>query len=502
MHDTQPSSNLQGKPAFTVLATLLIISLILLLHFTFIAPNHKPVANEQVQETKPEQLVPEKLAAAKAPGSIPQPQQVAVRGTEDHAPAAEPKEPPATMQEAELSTPTEVKQKAVEPLLSQEPDEVAPEEIVKATDPPAQPPIKTVAEESVMGMEASVLPAQISPVQVAIKEPKKDIEAVSVVVQENIIVYSVHAGSFKSLEQADSLVEKLRAKNYPSFLYTRTDKRGNLIYVVTAGKYGSRGLAREASNELSRQGFDNFVSRAKHSLYFGPPVSTEKTTIDKESKKFREFLNSLNSRYSRNSAVQEALKSWSIDTTFDSALTKINADRTFFHMAAGRQGLLMQPIATDLTVIQSLNLPIILAVYLPNHPWPRYLTIIGMDPDNVMFASATERHPIMVNRLTLLNYWSGEAYLIWKNYLDLQGAISKNSRSGSVKNLKQLLRDLGYQKISVNQSIDEETLLIIKNIQKKYGLREDGIVGPLTKIAIYNESDIFKKPTLTTLAQN
>jgi murein L,D-transpeptidase YcbB/YkuD len=54
----------------------------------------------------------------------------------------------------------------------------------------------------------------------------------------------------------------------------------------------------------------------------------------------------------------------------------------------------------------------------------------------------------------------------------------------------------------VNQVFDNNTLLILKKIQQKYGLREDGKVGPLTKIALYNESDTFKKPTLTKLAQN
>jgi murein L,D-transpeptidase YcbB/YkuD len=43
---------------------------------------------------------------------------------------------------------------------------------------------------------------------------------------------------------------------------------------------------------------------------------------------------------------------------------------------------------------------------------------------------------------------------------------------------------------------DKETLQIIKAIQAKYGLHIDGLVGPLTKIALYNESNEFTKPSL------
>ena len=507
MHDTQPSSNMQRKPAFTVLATVLIISLVLLLHFSFNVAPEKQVANEHVEQPKPAVAEVHKPEHPEAGEQIsepePQHQQAAVHAKPDPLPVdkVEPSRPSA--QETELPVQAAVDPRQ-EPTASAAPGETreAAAEIAPAAEPPQQQAEQTAATITSDEIQAVAPPGETGPAEPVSEEPLKNIEAISPLKQKKVVVYSVHAGTFESLAQADSLVEKLRSRDYPSFLYTRTDNTGNLIYVVVAGKYGSRGIARDVGAELKKQGFDNFVSRAKHSLYFGPPVSPEKTTINQESKKFKAFLNGLNSRHSRNNAMQEALRSWSIETTLDRSLAKINTDRTFFHRAAGRHAMLMQPLATDLTVVQRLNLPTILAIYLPNHPWPKYLTIIGMNGDNVLFASADERQPILVNRPTLQNYWSGEAYLIWKNYLGLQGPISKNSSSDSVITLKQFLSDMGYQEISPTQSIDEKTLLIIKDIQKKYGLKEDGIVGPLTKIALYNESKMFKKPSLTELAKN
>ncbi len=481
MHDTQPSSNLQGKPAFTVLATVLIISLILLLHFTFNAPNQKPVANK-VHETKPaqpEKLVPEKLAEAKAPSSVPQPQQAAVHETPVQEPKIEAEQPLSAAQEAVLPV---------------QPKEVPRQE---KADPATLAETKEAATED---LAAPVSPPQASLPQRAENVLQKENEETPVQKQENAVIYSVHAGSFSNLDQADKMVEKLRARNYPSFLYTRTDKGGNLAYVVVAGKYNSRNLAKEASSQLKTLGFDNFVSRAKHSLYFGP--SNVKITSSEESKKFQDFLYGLNSRHSRNSAMQEALKLWLPGATVDGDLQKINADRAFFKKAAEKHDQLIQPIAADLIMIQRLNLPTILAIYLPNHLWPKYLTITGMDDDLIIFAAEQGRKPIITDWTTLQNYWSGEAFLLWKDYLGIDDSLSKTSRNNSVKAVKQLLFDQGHTKISINQTYDKYTQKAIMEIQKKYGLREDGIVGPLTKIALYSESDTFKKPSLTKLAQN
>ena len=506
MHDTQPSSSMQRKPAFTVFATILVVSLILLLHFTFNDGPEKQVVKEHVEQPQPavaEVREPEQPAGEQVSDPEPQPQQAEGHETPGPLPVdeVEPPRPSAPETELPVQPPADPQLESTASVAPGDAQEAAAE-IAAEAEPPPQQAEQTAAAAASDEIQTDAPPGEIGAAEPVNEEPLKNIAAISPLKQKKMVVYTVHAGTFKSLAQADSLVEKLRSREYPSFLYTRTDNTGSLIYVVVAGKYGSQGLAGEVSAQLSRHGFDNFVSRARHSLYFGPPVSPEKTTINKESKIFQEFLSGLNSRHSRNSAMQEALRSWSIDTSFDNSLAKINTDRTFFHQAANRHAMLMQPLATDLSVVQHLNLPTILAIYLPGHPWPKYLTIIGMEGDNILFATAADRQPLMVNRSTLLNYWSGEAYLIWKNYLDLQGPISKSSSSDSVKNLKQFLRDMGHQEISLNQSIDEKTLLVIKNIQKKYGLEEDGIVGPLTTIALYNESNIFKKPSLTKLAQN
>jgi general secretion pathway protein A len=43
---------------------------------------------------------------------------------------------------------------------------------------------------------------------------------------------------------------------------------------------------------------------------------------------------------------------------------------------------------------------------------------------------------------------------------------------------------------------DEQTKKVVRQIQRKHGLKPDGIVGPLTKIVLYNEKKTLKIPHL------
>jgi general secretion pathway protein A len=59
------------------------------------------------------------------------------------------------------------------------------------------------------------------------------------------------------------------------------------------------------------------------------------------------------------------------------------------------------------------------------------------------------------------------------------------------------LLDMGYDKIKINPVYDDQTRAAVKKIQKKYGLKADGLVGPLTKIVLYNEKKSLKIPHIT-----
>jgi cell division protein FtsN len=318
--------------------------------------------------------------------------------------------------------------------------------------------------------------------------------------------HSVHVGTFRSPSQAEERVAELRASGYPSFLYTQESSSGNTVYVVVAGKYQSYALAKEAGRSLSKAGYSNFVARAKDSLDAGltgaePQAQTgivvERPRNSGEGQNFLNFLQGLNSRFSRNNAMEEILKLWFPAAEIKIKKNKLDIDRFFFAEAAKQYDLQVEPIAgASDALVQALDLPVIFSFYLKGQAWPKYLAAAYIDKEKIYFVEGGQGQTVSVDRDIFLQYWSGEAYIFWKNFKNLPGVISQRSKGLDIKSLKKLLQQLGYSNIIMTDRYDKNTLQIIKAIQTKYGMQADGLVGPLTKIALYNESAEFTKPSL------
>jgi general secretion pathway protein A len=219
---------------------------------------------------------------------------------------------------------------------------------------------------------------------------------------------------------------------------------------------------------------------------------------DAAARQFLHFLIGLNSRHSRHEAILQAVKLWSPVASISPELEAVESDQVFFRKAAEKNELLVQPMATDadLTTIKILNLPAVLTFYLPNHAWPKYLTLAGLDANNVYLDAGDQGGVNAVNKNILLRFWSGEAYIIWKDFLALDHNVKAGSTADSVTALKKLLQDLAYSVDGNSSDYDPETRQSIKNIQRQNGLEVDGIVGPFTKIVLYNENNDFIKPLL------
>ena len=213
---------------------------------------------------------------------------------------------------------------------------------------------------------------------------------------------------------------------------------------------------------------------------------------------FLSYLESLNSRASRNSSVVTILQLWFPGAGIEMKMGKLNDENQFFRAAAGHFGLQALPLATesDLEIIERLNLPAVFTFYLEGHSWPKYLAVTGIDRENVYYVAAGQEEPMPLKREILLQYWSGEAYILWKNFKQLHGVISERASGESVSALKEVLRQAGFTIVDASEAYDDDTSDIIRGIQAKHDLHVDGVVGPFTKIALYNESRAFKKPSL------
>ncbi|MGD8990358.1 MAG: AAA family ATPase [Desulfobacterales bacterium] len=222
-----------------------------------------------------------------------------------------------------------------------------------------------------------------------------------------------------------------------------------------------------------------------------PPVENRLPTVT-----LAEYLMNLDGSNSRQTALMQAMKLWQANAQFTPYLKDIDDDQTYFRLAAKPNGMFIHRIETDMAFIKKLNLPAILEFYPPGSSIPGYLTIIRLDGDKITLKGKSEPERIVTDLKELEFYWSGVAYLPWKNFHSIWGTIPTQSYKDSVITLKLLLQDIGFQNVAIDEEYDEFTRNAVESIQAKYGIPVDGYVGPLTKIILYREKNSFQMPRL------
>jgi len=205
------------------------------------------------------------------------------------------------------------------------------------------------------------------------------------------------------------------------------------------------------------------------------------------------LLKTMNRLSSRHMAIKVALNLWNIEPEIKPDLDTID-DYNFFRLVSKENNLLIRRIKGNLNAIKKLNLPVILAVHLNKGIPPVYLALIKIDTQKVTLRGGKQDISIELSPVELESYWSGVAFIPWKNFLSLKGTIPIDSPKDSITTLKMLLRDIGFKEVEINPFYDDKTRQAVKEIQQKYGLHIDGTVGSTTKIALYNEKKVFKQP--------
>ena len=209
-----------------------------------------------------------------------------------------------------------------------------------------------------------------------------------------------------------------------------------------------------------------------------------------------EVLGKVNRRSSRALAMKAAIDLWSGTTENISLLNDMEDDQIFFRVAARQSGLSIQRVEADLELVRRLNVPVVMEFYLEAGGTPRYLTLAKILGEDVILLSGIRGKGIQLDAEQVSSYWSGAAFVLWKDFLNLPVTLSPQNSGDAVLTLKMFMHDLGYKDIDITPTYDEKTMKTVKQIQRKHGIRTDGVVGPLTKIALYNEKVSLNIPRL------
>ncbi|MFC1814636.1 ExeA family protein [Thermodesulfobacteriota bacterium] len=217
------------------------------------------------------------------------------------------------------------------------------------------------------------------------------------------------------------------------------------------------------------------------------PNITKPDSVLKSPESFESFLRRLDARSSREGALKAALKLWGNAVLIQQHLKNMETDKDFFRLVAKQNGFSELSIQNDLELVKTLDLPTILECYAPGNPDPTYVTIKGIDGNKLTLKSGIEDASIEAEISELKSYCSGSGYIFWKNHLGIVDDSPFRLSMDSVIILKMVLYDIGFNNIQLSPFYDSQTKEAIKQIQEKHGIKADGIVGPLTKIVLYNE---------------
>lgn len=224
-----------------------------------------------------------------------------------------------------------------------------------------------------------------------------------------------------------------------------------------------------------------------------PPVpGIEKAQVKK-------ILSDMDMEATRETALAHILSLWNQQAVieFDPFTREIISDPYFFKIAAGRYNLEILQINPEPSLIRKLNLPAIVGVASPDQNTNGYLAVVGITAENeYIILSKNTDEQIRVDQDDLMSFLNGEGYIVWKNIFGTGGIISETSPEASVVSVKLFLRQIGFSTIDPTPVYDQPVREIVKKIQAKYGLVEDGLVGPMTKIVLMHEKERGSTPCL------
>lgn len=214
--------------------------------------------------------------------------------------------------------------------------------------------------------------------------------------------------------------------------------------------------------------------------------SGEITAVDA----LKRLLADMDPGQSRRAALLAVLKLWTPDPEIRADRKEANDDLGYFQQIAGFNGLEIHRTGNSASLITGMDLPAIMVFGFEDGK--RYMACKSWQDDMVVL---TDGHrTVAISAVHLKDSkWSG-AYIPWRNFLGLAGTIPRNASAETILTLKMLLRKKGFTKVPLTVVYDDLTKGAVEIIQAYGGIPVDGVVGPATKIVIYNNLKEYRTP--------
>ena len=195
---------------------------------------------------------------------------------------------------------------------------------------------------------------------------------------------------------------------------------------------------------------------------------------------------------SRAGALKAVLNAWNMKTE-PGPVEALDGD-TYFRLSARHSNMEIVQARGNLNLIRKLNLPAIVEFPQPDGSGVCYLAVTGMGDDAVQLSDGEKA--FFVPAADMETSWNGRAHILWKNHFNYTGVVPINAPGEVILILKGHLKDLGFPVGAMDATYDIVTRETIERIQAQHGLQVDGMVGPQTKIVLYNDDKTLEIPRL------
>ena len=195
---------------------------------------------------------------------------------------------------------------------------------------------------------------------------------------------------------------------------------------------------------------------------------------------------------SRAGALKAVISAWNMK--MDPNPVEVLDGDTYFRLSARYSNMEIVQARGNLNLIRKLNLPAIVEFPHPDGSGFRYLAVTGMRTDEVLLSDGEKA--FSVPSTVMETAWNGRVHILWKNHFNYTGVVPINSPGDVILSLKGHLKALGYPVGEMDAAYDIVTRETIERIQARHGLEVDGMVGPQTKIVLYNDDKTLEIPRL------
>ena len=164
--------------------------------------------------------------------------------------------------------------------------------------------------------------------------------------------------------------------------------------------------------------------------------------------------------------------------------------------AALARDLRLYKFSGNLGILLRLNYPAVLEMNLPGIQGKRFLSFVGVEKEDLFVEpSISGRRSLSFTEIE--KHWSGQGFLLWKDFLNLLPSAPQGTRGEPVKRLQGLLREAGVYSGPLTGVYDRDTISAIKEFQSSRGIGQDGITGGQTLMLLYRSVNRFEVPVLT-----